>query len=271
MEIAIEILELALTVAAAALAVSAVVTWSGMVVRAASRGERFRPWSAPELSLLARESTSRVLRWVIRPLGWGVRQPRRAEIPGAADHVPVLLIPDAGQGRAAMMFLATFLRHRGWAWVWSRSLSRSADLESLAHAIARDANTLRETTNAPSIDIVAHGIGGLASAWFIHHLGGADFVRVFVTLGTPWLGTRTAVFTRRLPELRPGAPALAKLDGSAVSTVCIWSPDTTFVVPPEAAIAEVSKSIMISGAGHVEMMTSPRIFRAVQTALTDGA
>lgn len=95
-------------------------------------------------------------------------------------------------------------------------------------------------------------------------------VRQFITLGTPWQGTRTALFgrlRRNAAELMPNAPTLDQFQELSTPTLSIWSPDDTTVIPAQSAAPEWLKTVRLDGTGHLELLTSPRALRAIQTAL----
>lgn len=242
----------------------------GWVVLAADRAEP-AAFGRRELALHAREAGTRALALVVAPLGWGWAPPR-VEGPVDPHRPPILLVPDHRGSRAMLWFLATFLRNRGFGCVWPVNLSPGdRSLSEQAESLAGQVATLRRATGSDRIDIVAHGTGGLAAAWYLRHLDGAANVRRLVTLGTPWTGTRTAVFTggRIGAEILYGSPLLDGLAPCPVPTTAVWSPDDPVVVPSRSALPDGAESVLIEACGHVEMLTSPRVYRAVHAALTN--
>lgn len=220
--------------------------------------------TAVSVARWVREGVARSFFWLLTPLGaprGGVR----------GGDTPVLLVVDYRTSRASARFLRTFLRRRGHGTVWVAG-HRSADatLAELAEDLGGTVAELCEATGAERVDIVAHGMGGLVAAWYVRHLEGAPRVRRLVTLGTPWRGTRLAIFGRgsTILELYPGAPMLDGLTPLPVSTVCIWSPSDPFVVPSSSAITPDAESVRLDGSGHAELLLSAHAFRAVQAALS---
>lgn len=227
----------------------------------------------PTLSLLVREGTARALFFLLRPLGNGQAPCRPALVdPEALERPrpPVLLVPGHFANRSAMMFLRTFLVQRGWPWVWAVNVhARDGKIADMAVELARCVDEMQRVTAAHKVDIVAWSQGGLVAAWYVHHLGGRDKVRRLVTLGTPWKGTKSAVFVRTPAgsEMRYGSPALDGLAPPGVPTVSVWSPDDAVVVPASSATPDGVDTVCIEGLGHAEMVLSTRAFRAVQAAL----
>lgn len=221
-----------------------------------------------ELGTLSREAASRILLGAAGLVSWGDGPRARVrETPTTAEHPPVLLIPGPPQRRVALEFLRIFLHRRGYrAWVIGPG---RGGLAQRAEHVGAQVQAVLDRTGAPCVDLVAHGLGGLAAAWYVRHLGGAERVRRLVTLGTPWRGTRMAVFTRGAigRESLPGAPVLDDLSPCGVATYCIWGTLDPMVLPQRSAIASEAVSIEIDGAGHLDLLISARAFRATEQAL----
>ena len=146
----------------------------------------------------------------------------------------------------------------------------SGSIAEQADALEKQVSTFVKHTQSRHIDIVAHGCSGLAVAWLLRHSELRTKVRKFITLGTPWQGTRTAVFgalRRNVSELSPDAPTLDQVQNLTTPTLSIWSPDDTSVIPSQSAAPDWLKSVRLDGTGHLELLTSPRALRAIQTAL----
>ena len=235
-------------------------------------GEEEARLDSSTLAVLAREAMARALFTVLTPLGWGEPGPRPGGEAGAVDRPPVLLIAGPRWNRVTLSFLRTFLLARGWVWVHPITLpGGDPSLADLAEHVASAVAALRRAAEAPQVDVVAFSEAGLAAAWYATHLDGEQAIRRLVTLGTPWHGTRTANFTRgRLSEqTRRNATELDALRPPAVPTTAIWSADDPVVVPSGSALPDGAESVEIVAAGHVEMLVSARVFRAVLAALAD--
>lgn len=248
---------------------STLATLAGQAVLAA---ERSRPvqFGRRELAVLARESASGLLLGALRPLGLGQPDPAPTGAALGTGRLPVLLVCGPEDRRTAWTFLRLFLANRGWSWVHPVGLTTDeAGLAGLAEQVARHVAALEAASGAPNIDVVAHGTGGLAVAWFAKHQDGAGHIRRLITLGTPWRGTRMAVFSRdgSVDELLPGAPALDDLQPAPVPVIAVWSEDDPAVVPSRSAVPEGADSVQLEAAGHRELFLSARGFRAVLAAL----
>jgi hypothetical protein len=248
------------------------VVWAGLVsivgasVQAADTGVPVR-FDTRWFGLVSREMGARVLFVLAAPLAWWR--------PGAwlGDGnlgPPVLLLAGANAGRASLIPLAVFLGRRGWRWVWPVA-RRSPDTTLLEEAdhVVRSVGRLRDVTGSHEVDIVAFGTAGLvvAQAFRDRSLGG---VRRVVTLGTPWNGTKMAVFGRRrlAADVGHGSHLLEGLTPLPVPLVCVWSSSDPMVVPAKSAHPpHGADGVCIDGAGHLDLLLSARVWRTVQAAL----
>ena len=218
-----------------------------------------------------RDGLARVLFMALEPIGRRDQPPKQITWNTEGNPAPVLLLPSVGWSRSTLFFLRAFLQRRGWSVVWGVIHDRAElTLADRAELLEDQVKELRRFTGAEKIDLVCHGVGGLVGAWFIRHRDGAQHIRRLVTLGTPWQGTKMAVFLRgdHTSELLHGAHQLDSLAPPGAPTIAIWSPDDNFVVPSNSAIAEDMPNVSIEGAGHMDLLVSARAFRAVQAALT---
>lgn len=244
---------------------------AGWALQQADRGER-ASLHASGIALVVREACARMLLWALTPLGWVGRAPRRTEYRQAPKHAAPLLLVSANRWtRSSLIFLTTFLRRRGWSWVWAVDTRGARTLADRAERVAERLQALRTRSGSERVDIVAFSTGGLAVAWALRHdPTAASAVRRLVTVATPWRGTKMAAFSRSMPmqEIRFGSPVLDGLWPDATEVVCIWSRDDVLVIPAHsAAPAGPAADVCIEAAGHLELLTSPRAYRAVQAAL----
>lgn len=248
------------------LLVSLVEAVAGWVILRAERAEPVTLGDVP-WGMISRETLARALFRVTGPLGWG----RDALPPIARSSIPVVLVPDPRRGRQTVAPLAWFLRERGFDVIHRASLrsSEGKGLAELAAELGAQIDAVLRATGAPRVEIVAHDGGGLVAAWWLVHLGGAQRANRLVTLGTPWRGTKNAVFSggRFAREVAWASPRLDGLSPTGVPTACVWSQDDPSIVPSESALAHGAESVRTDGAGHMEMLLSARCFRAVHVAL----
>ncbi len=233
------------------------------------------------LGWLSREWAAAMVTFTFRLTGWWQPDPRPSRGVGGRDPgtlppptaslPPVLLVPGYGLHRLCWSFAAIYLRRRGWRWVWpihNRPLSGSIPV--LAHNLGRRVEQLRAASGADKVDLVAHSMGGLVCAFYLQQLGGDRHVRRLVTVGTPWHGSKTSVFAifRQARDLRPGSELTTMLGPPTVPTTCIWSPEDNIVLPPESALREGTEQVCLRWTGHLTMLASSAVFRAIAQALT---
>ncbi len=243
----------------------AVVVSGGHGVRLA---ERARPprFSLDALACWAREVAAHALIVPIKPLGWLAAPP-----PRTGTQRPVLLVPGFFMNRSCWVFLATWLRRRGWDRVHAinnRPFNGRIDL--FAHNLGLEVRRLREATGAERIDIVGHSMGGMVAAHWILHQGGDRYVNRLVTLGTPLEGSKMAVFSflREGHDLLPDSEIVRGMGPLPCESVHIWSDQDHLVVPAESAHPSWAATTWeLAWMGHLEMLTNLRAFRAVGEAL----
>ena len=254
---------------AAFLAWTAVVAAVGVAIQAADRNEPIA--IGPAIAArIAREAIARALLRLLSPLAIGRPGPRPTKAPPNARRPPVVLLCGLTWNRSSCWPLATFLRRRGWRWVHPIDRrSAKGTLASEAEALAEEIRGLCVASGSHQVDLVAFSTGGLVASWYLRHHG-ADRVRRLVTLGTAWRGTRLAIFGRgrAVEEIRYQSHVLDDLWPPPVSTVCVFSPDDPVVVPAASAVPpDKAEMVKVEACGHVEMLVSARVFRAVQAAL----
>lgn len=245
----------------------AISAFGGYMVLRAERGEH-APFDSESLALLIRETAARALHTLLKPTGWRDAQPERTLW---GQRTPVVLVPGIRRNRASMRFLKTFLQQRGFGVHSLNHHHSERGLAELAADLALEVESVCRAAGADKVDLVGHSYGGVVAAWYLKHLGGEKRVRRLVSVGTPFAGTKMAVFGRRRAnvELLPNSPLLQDLTPLPVHTVCIWSPDDPVVIPSRGAVATGSESVRIEAGGHADLLLSSRVFRAVQAALSD--
>ncbi len=222
------------------------------------------------VAMIAREAGARLV-LLILDLAWRVvpdSPPAPPPAPPGPRRVPVLLIPGLTWSAGSLWPLATFLRNRGWS-VWATPRRGRAPLAEEAAALSRRIDAWCGRTGVARIDLVAFSTGGLVAAWYLRHQGNAR-VRRLVTIGTPWRGTRMAVFGKgpEVDEIRFGSHVLDGLSATPVPTTCVFSPDDPMVVPADSAAPDHGSALVrIDSGGHLDLLVSARVFRAVMASL----
>jgi pimeloyl-ACP methyl ester carboxylesterase len=249
----------------------------GACVLAIERGTPIRITTS-QISWFFREAAAHAVVGVLLLVGWWPSSPefkeRGQDLAHAQGHSvnrrPVLLVHGYGLNRRCFHFLKTYLHTRGWGWVWAiNHRPLSSPISVFAERLGRAVDRLRAETGADQIDIVAHSMGGLVSAWYMAKLDGAQHVRRLITLGTPWSGSRTHVFglRREARDVAPGAEVISDIRDLKADVVAIWSHFDHLVIPNSSAAPERFRCIEFDHLGHVEMLFSARVFRRVTDEL----
>jgi pimeloyl-ACP methyl ester carboxylesterase len=244
---------------------------AGSIVNKILRGVPPRP-TVPGLARVFREWVAHV--WMLPLLATGVFEgaPRRsapASGPGA-ECPPVLLVHGYDMNRGCWRLLEAWLRRRGWAWVWSTNhRPRWAPIPELAAELGQDIERLKRETGASQVDVVAHSMGGVVTAWYARQLDGASNIRRLVTIGTPWGGTLLAVLGLR-PEakgLRPSSPVIDAIRPPAMPVASLWSREDQIIAPSDSSVIPEAQCIELDQGGHAEMLLDPRVWRRVGAVL----
>ncbi|MFT5586441.1 MAG: pimeloyl-ACP methyl ester carboxylesterase [Cognaticolwellia sp.] len=249
---------------------------AGHIVLSAERG------APPSLSLawtsmFLREIAANAVAIAAMPMGWSERSPAfTGPIGQAEQRTPVVLVPGFGMNRSCFFPMQAALRARGWSWVHAINRGpRGGRIPTYARHLQREVECLCAQSGQEQVDLVCHSMGGLIAAWYLQELGGDTRVRRLITMGTPWGGTRMAVFRGPLSEgadMLPDAPLIAALVEPKVPTLCIWSQQDQLMVPsqtacPPWALAEPHKAQELGMVGHLEMIANFEGIDAVSQAL----
>lgn len=131
---------------------------------------------------------------------------------------------------------------------------------------------LRQNVRGGTIDLVCHSLGGLVARVYLQDLGGARRVERCITLATPHLGTYNAYWinSRVGRELRPDSKLLQRIDGtknraSKVRFTSIVAGSDNIVLP--RVFAANQETVHVKDLGHVGLLFSPTVFRAVLSCL----
>ena len=266
----------ALTLSFAFLLVCTLPVFAGATWLTMERGEPMRI-SRVGVSWFFRETAAHAVVILLLLTGWWPVSPRRkkrqrdiADTADVSNRIPVLLVHGYSLNRACFTFLQTYLHTRGWEWVWAINHGpRSSPIPVFAKRLGRSIERLCEETGAEQIDIVGHSMGGIVAAYALKEFGYAHRVRRLITLGTPWAGSRTHVFSwlREGHDLAPDSEVVQALQDYSGTTTAIWSQSDHLVIPVSSAAPVHAQCIEVPHLGHLEMMTSARCFRIVADAL----
>jgi triacylglycerol lipase len=221
--------------------------------------------------LVAREVAAFLGASLLYPFGMWRGRPKPT--PRTAEQRTIVLVHGYLANRSTLWPLHAYLRLRGAAsnqWrVLAFDYASSAGIERSARAL-RD--FCRRHVRGGRIDLVCHSLGGVVARCWLQELGGARRVDRCITLSSPHRGTYGAywVASRVGSELRPDSPILQRLEASRPAAVrvkftSIVAGSDNIVFPRVFAAHE--ELVHVPDVGHVGMLFSPRVLRAVADRL----
>lgn len=251
--------------------ISAGVALQVIVLACLNAVDQGRPvrWSAAALSRLCREWGVHMVTGAALPLGAIDPGPRETPL-ADRSRPPVILIPGYGMNRACFFFAAAWLRRRGFPWVWAvNNRPHSAEIPLYAARLAEAVQRLKRASGAERVDLVGHSAGGVIAAWYLKNLGGAAHVRRLVTIGTPWQGTRLAIFGQRVHarDLLPGSPVIRAIQGPPVPSTSLWTRTDGMLFPFTSAQTEGVNAVEIEDDGHLAMLFTANALGRLRDAL----
>ncbi len=266
----------------AALGVACIVALQTVLHRDAARDDAARLAACPfddgddattlgmRIRSIVVESVTTLVLVVLRPLGAlaGAKRSRRSDAPAAGDRPPVVLVHGAGGTPVSLVLLARRLRRDGWTRV--HLIRPGAEWRDLEHAADRVGAAIAGVGPGP-IDVVAHGLAGLAVRAWLRDASATRSVRRLVTLGTAHRGTAACPWLRTgllRADARPDSPALRALAAReqrrmAFELIAIASPDGPLRFPATNASHPGAFNVSVRGVGHLELLLGRRSYELV--------
>ena len=215
----------------------------------------------PPVRLVAKELLSLAASSLLYPFGFA-RSKKRTD--KRREQRTVVLIHGYLANRSTLLPLSAYLRLRGHA-VLGFDYRSSDGIERAAIAL-RD--WLKTSVRGGRVDLVCHSMGGLVARCYLQQLGGARRVDRCITLGTPHRGTYNAywIHSRVGREMRPDSPIIGRLHASRdqaarVRFTSIVAGSDNIIVP--RVFSGGDDLVHLPDLGHVGMLFSPRVFKAV--------
>jgi triacylglycerol esterase/lipase EstA (alpha/beta hydrolase family) len=234
------------------------------------RGLPIRP-EATVAAMFLRELAAMLV--LLPGLMFGLYQPDPPRGP-TGERNPVLLVHGFGLNRICFFLLERFLLARGFPVVWSvnhRPINGS--IPEMARELGQRIEELRMSTGAKQVDVVAHSMGGVITAWYAERLEGAASVRRLITLGTPWRGTLMAGLWPKpsCADMTPSSEVIEDIQSPTLPVVALWSAEDNVILPAANSRLEgrgkESWDIQVDNAGHTELLFRPSVWRAVAASL----
>lgn len=196
------------------------------------------------------------------------------------DVPPVLLIHGFLGTRGAMFPLEYRLRRDGFV-VFSLNLGllNIGDIRKSAYHIHRHIQDILRETDLDKIDIIGHSMGGLIGLYFIKKLGGHQFVRRFISLGTPHHGTPFAFvglpplgwLSPSIWQLLPNSFFVQEMRATPLPTGISYhsiAGSHDIICPPDNCRLEGAEYIEIH-CGHAGLATSRQVYHSIRDILLD--
>jgi triacylglycerol lipase len=222
----------------------------------------YPPSARPASVLVAQEVAALAVFSLLHPFGW---RAQRKQTPRRAEQRTVVLVHGYGGNRSSFLPLTGYLKAHRVRQILAFDYRSSEGIERAARGL-RD--FLRRSVRGGRIDLVCHSLGGLVARVYLEQLGGARRVDRCITLGTPHRGTYNAYWlaSRVGRELRPDSEVLARLASSAsnasrVRCTSVVAGSDNMVIP--RVFAAQGERVLVPDVGHLGMLFSPSVFRAV--------
>lgn len=223
-----------------------------------------------------RLATEWALGWAVsaaRPLGY-VAPVWRGRRRGPR---PVVLVHGYAMSRAYFLLLTARLGRAGLGPFYGFEYWTLGKVASAARRLGEFVEELCRFHGVEAVDLVGHSMGGLVARYYVALGGGASRVRHLVTLGSPHSGTEVSYFGvgRPVHELMPGSALLTRLDAAglpaAVQALAIWSRGDSMVWSEEQARLPGAQTLVFDDLGHLGLLASRRVARAVAGFLSEEA
>ena len=208
--------------------------------------------------------------------GYNPQTPLRYLEPEAAS-TPIILVHGAMHNQSAFTAIKRALRRFGFRNVYTMNYNLiGRDVEQLAEQLSKHVQEIMHRTQALSVHLVCHSLGGVVARYYIQELGGDEFVHTCVTIGSPHKGTHAALVGRgAMRQLRPHSPLYDQLARSTrempVKWVCFYSNLDSLVLPASNAKLEDPElhatNILVKDHGHLSLLSSRAVIRGIADAL----
>jgi pimeloyl-ACP methyl ester carboxylesterase len=180
---------------------------------------------------------------------------------------PVVLLAGGVQHPLTFLWLVRRLRRDGWQPL-ARVVPAWGGIDERAAALGRTIAAIRRRAGTATVDLVAHGRGGLVARAYLRSAGPPSGVARLITVGTPHQGTEALPWG----ALRPGSPFLVRLAAddpvpALVEAVAIHSRQDAAVAPKARAYYPGAFNIEVGGPGHLALLVSRRVYALVRENL----
>ena len=198
---------------------------------------------------------------------------------GQPQHdTPVLLVHGYAHNQSGWWVIDRALRRAGFTSVHRLNyLPFGSGVPALADRLADRIEEICALTGAERVHVVAHSLGGVLLRWYVQECGGGARVATAITLGSPHEGTVMSYLwpERTARQLAPGSWVTRRLAAGARPTpvrwVALYSDSDLLVRPTSAGRLRARElgatNIVVHGIGHLSLLVTPKVVRAVTTQL----
>jgi hypothetical protein len=207
-----------------------------------------------------------------RPLGF-------LPLPGARTRGPrpILVLHGYAMNRANFLPLAFRLSRAGLGPVFGFEYWTLGRTAAAARQLGWFIDHVRAATGAAEVDVIGHSMGGMVGRYYVSLAGGDGIVRNLVTIGSPHTGTEVSALGVGHPmrELVLGSPLLTRLAAAPpparTRVIAIWSRGDALVPGARQLALPGAEILMYPDLGHVALLGSRRVARAVIERLSEPA
>jgi triacylglycerol lipase len=195
-----------------------------------------------------------------------------------ASHRPILFVHGWNSSGATWDTMIANFKAAGYTDAqlhrWSYNTSQSN--ATTAQEIKTRVDSIRSTTGADKVDIIAHSMGSLSSRYYLKNLGGDLLVDDWISMGGPNHGTDTAnyCFSTACSEMRIDSSFLAALNSVDESPgtpayATYWSACDTVINPDSSVSVSGATNTQTACVSHGALITDSQVFAAVRTRVDD--
>jgi len=235
----------------------------------------FRAWSRHDLG--ERPWRGALAEWGVAALLSVARPAGFFPLPGARTRGPrpIIVLHGYAQNRASFLPLAFRLAQAGLGPVLGFEYWTLGRTAAAARQLGWFIDEVRRATGAAEVDVIGHSMGGVVGRYYVSLAGGDGVVKHLITIGSPHTGTE-------LSAVGIGHPARELVLGSALVTrlaaapppartrvTVVWSRGDALVPGARQLAFPGAEVIMYPDLGHVALLGSRRVARAVIARLSD--
>ncbi|HET7503668.1 MAG TPA: alpha/beta fold hydrolase [Kofleriaceae bacterium] len=200
-------------------------------------------------------------------------------LPGARTHGPrpIIVLHGYAQNRANFWPLACRLRRAGLGPIFGFEYWTLGRTAAAARQLGWFVDEVRAATGAAEVDVIGHSMGGVVGRYYVSLAGGDGVVKHLITIGSPHTGTELSAIGLGHPmrELVLGSTLLTRLAAAPpparTHVTVIWSRADLIAPGGRQRALPGTDVVMYPDLGHVALLASRRVARAIIARLSDGA